>query len=359
MKESVVMSHQIKAIVFPEPGKVDVRDFVLPPPGDEDILVKSLYTMVSPGTELRGWSGKADFPMIPGYATIGEVIGVGAKVKGYRVGDLVSGRSCKRFFNDGQFNCGGHQSGHLFPTAGEDRAVLLPAGANPKDYVIAEIAAISRRGVAAARVQPGETALVIGQGLIGSLSAAWLQAAGCHVVVTDLEDGRLQRAMARGAFAAVNGKEPDARERLLAHVNGGADIVVESSGSSAGVKLAYSLVGAKPRSYPYVEGASYRGESMAATAGQWPRLIMQASYTEEVAIHPHGFYPGEGIVILTPADRSLEDRQETVKALAAGRIKAADFVDRILTHREAPDAYKTLRDDKNRYFSVVFDWRNE
>lgn len=353
------MSYPIKAVVFPEPGKVEIRDFVLPPPGDEDILVKSLYTIVSPGTELRWWMRGWAYPLIPGYSAIGEVIAVGAKVKGYRVGDLVSGRSCKRLFHDGQFNCGGHLSGQIYPTVGEDRAVLLPAGANPKDYVIAEIAAISRRGAEAAGPRPEETALVVGQGLIGALSAAWLQAAGCHVVVTDLEDGRLTRALDRGAFAAVNGREPDARERLLAHVNGGADIVVESSGSSAGVKLAYSLVRAKPRSYPYVEGAFYRGESLAATAGRWPRLIMQASYDAEVSIPPHGFCPGEGVMIFSPADRSLEDRQQTVKALAAGHIKSADFLDRILAPREAPEAYRTLRDEKNRYFSVVFDWTRE
>ena len=350
------MSYPIKAVVFPAPGKVEIQEFVLPPVGDEDILVRSLYTMVSPGTELRGWSGQARFPMIPGYATIGEVIEVGAKVKGYRGGDLVSGRSCKRFFHDGQFNCGGHMSGHLFPTVGEDRAVLLPAGAKALDYVIAEISAISLRGAVAANPRQGETAVVIGQGLIGAFSATWLQAYGCHVVVTDLEEGRLTRALARGAFAAVNGADPDAVERIRAHLNGGADIVVESSGSAAGAKLAYSLVRPTPRANPYVEGAFHRGEPITFCQAQWPRLVMQASYTQEVSIHPHGFYPGEGIVILTPADRSQDDRQRAVKAIATGRIKAADFIDRIVSHREAPEAYRTLRDDKNRYFSVIFDW---
>ena len=179
------MSYPIKAVVFPAPGKVEIQEFVLPPPGDEDILVRSLYTMVSPGTELRMWSGQARFPMIPGYSTIGEVIEVGAKVKGYRVGDLVSGRSCKRFFADGTFNCGGHMSGQLFPTVGEDRAVLLPPSAKALDYVITEISSISLRGATAAVPRQGETAIVVGQGLIGAFSAAWLQACGCHVVVTN------------------------------------------------------------------------------------------------------------------------------------------------------------------------------
>ena len=350
------MSYPITAVVFPAPGEVEIEEFVLPPLGEEDVLVRSLYTMVSPGTELRMWGGAARFPFVPGYATIGEVIEVGSRVQGYRVGDLVSGRSCKRLFGEGRYNCGGHASGHHFPTLGEDRAVLLPPGAEALDYVIAEISSICLRGASAARPRREETAVVIGQGLIGALAAGWLQSYGCRVVVTDLEEGRLERALARGAFAAVPGREPDAAARIQAYLNGGADLVVESSGSIPGAQLAYSLVRAKPRSVPYVEGAFYRGEPIGSFHTLWPRLVMQASYTEEVSIHPHGFFPGEGVVLLTPGDRSLEDRQNAVAALWQGHIKAADFLDRILSPHEAPQAYQTLRDDKNRYFSVVFDW---
>lgn len=45
----------------------------------------------------------------------------------------------------------------------------LPAGADPWHYVVTEIAAISWRGVTAAFPAPGETAVVVGQGLIGAL----------------------------------------------------------------------------------------------------------------------------------------------------------------------------------------------
>jgi threonine dehydrogenase-like Zn-dependent dehydrogenase len=350
------MGYAIKAVVFPGTGEVELQNFELPAVGATDVLVRSLYTMVSPGTELRGWRGTSGFPMVPGYATIGEVIEVGARVEGYRVGDLVSGRSCKRFFGEERHTCGGHASAHLFPTTGEDRAVLLPAGAKALDYVIAEISSICRRGAEAARPLRNETAVVIGQGLIGALAAAWLQVAGCQVVVTDLEQGRLDRALARGAFAAVSGREPDAGARIQAHLNGGADIVVEGSGSSAGAHLAYSLVRGKPRGVPYVEGAFNRGEPIATFVEQWPRLVMQASYIEKVEIDPHGYFPGEGMVVLTPGDRSLDDRQKAVRSLWQGDLRAADFVDRIVRPAEAPEAYRSLRDDKDGTFSVVFDW---
>lgn len=346
----------MKTIVFPSANEITVQELDAPVHGEEDILVRSLYSMVSAGTELRMLSGHASFPMVPGYSVIGEVIGVGAKVSGYRVGDLVSGRSCKRFIPGTKFTCGGHMAIQVLPTKGEDRAVLLPSGASPLDYVITEISSISLRGVEAANVQKGETAVVIGLGLIGAFSAAWLHARGCYVVATDLEERRLNRAKGRWAHEVVNGRDANAAGSILARLNGGADIVVEGSGAPQGAKLAYSLVRPTPRGNAYVEGSTYRGEPIASFANRWPRIIMQASYTQEVSIHPHEFYPGEGVTILTPADRSLADRQKAVRAIAEGQIKAADFIDRVAGVDDAPSAYAALRDDKNANFSLVFDW---
>ncbi|MDR1145558.1 MAG: hypothetical protein LBK71_05415, partial [Verrucomicrobiales bacterium] len=188
------MSRHIKAVVFRGPDEISIEDFALCPCGPQDVVVRSLYSMVSSGTELRGLA-LGDYPMIPGYAVIGEIVEVGAEVRSYRVGDLVSGRSCPRFVPGINAACGGHMTFQVYPATGEDRPVLLPADAKPLDYVIAEIGSICLRGVEAAAPQPGETAIVVGQGLIGALSAAWLHSRGCRVIVADLEQGRLNRAL--------------------------------------------------------------------------------------------------------------------------------------------------------------------
>ena len=349
------MKSTMPVLIFPRAGEVEIQNLATPLCGEGDILVKSLYTLVSSGTELRAWGGTR-FPSHPGYALIGEVVGVGSKVAGYRGGDLVSGRTCKRFIPDTSFTCGGHAGMHALPTSGEDRAVLLPPGAVPLDYVITEIASISQRGAEAANPSPGEVAVVVGQGLIGALSAAWLCAAGCHVIVTDFEQSRLDRALKGWAHAAVNGREADAEARLQALLDGGADIVVESSGSTPGFHLACRLVGSKPRGYPYVEGAPYRGEAVSLFHGRWSRLVMQATYVENATINPHSFFPGEGVVFLTPGDRSLDGRQKSVRALQSGAIRSSAFLDRVVDYRQAAEVYRSLRDEKDRIFSAVFDW---
>jgi 2-desacetyl-2-hydroxyethyl bacteriochlorophyllide A dehydrogenase len=348
------MKQRIKAVVFTAPNQIKVQEFDLQECGPEDVLVRSIYSMVSSGTELRCLGGDSQFPMIPGYATIGEIIQIGEKVTGYRVGDLITGRSCPRFVLGINQPCGGHASHHVFPATGEDRPVLLPPGAKPIDYVMAEPGSISLRGVDGARPVAGETAVVIGQGLIGALSAAWLHSRGCRVIVSDFEQRRLDRAMGWGAAAAVKGSEPDAEARIRSFINHGADIVVESSGAIPGVKLAFNLIKPKPRG---AHGSGfYRGEPIASHVGQWSRLIMQASYEKEISVHPHGFFPGEGVTIITPSDRAWEDRQRSVEGIRKGEIKAASFLDKVISFEEAPTAYFAMRDDKNAIFSLVFDW---
>ena len=80
----------------------------------------------------------------------------------------------------------------------------------------------------------GDTAVVIGQGLIGSLGTRWLLRHGVRVVVTDLVLERLERAHRWGVVDAVNGREADAEARIRTSIGHGADIVVEASGSTHG-----------------------------------------------------------------------------------------------------------------------------
>ncbi|MDD5707748.1 MAG: zinc-binding alcohol dehydrogenase [Kiritimatiellae bacterium] len=348
------MSKTVKAIVFADVNRVETREYRLGEVGPADIVVRTRYTMVSSGTELRVLGGhygaKGRYPLVPGYSSVGEVIEVGAEAAGFRVGDRVSCRN-PRPLPGINSQWGGQASLQVHATTGEDRPVLLPEGAEFLDYVTAEISAISLRGVTAAAPRPGETAVVLGQGLIGAFSAAWLNARGCRVLVADLEENRLQRAR-KWAAATVKISEPDAEARILAWCNGGADIVVESSGTSKGALLAHKLIRRKPQNY----SKDYKVEPIQFYHGDWPRLLMQANYIENVTLDPFGFFPGEGVTILAPKDRGVEDRQMAIEQLRRGTLKAADFVQNVRPFTEAPAAYAALRDDKNRNFSLAFDW---
>ena len=348
------MPREANAIVFEDIDRVGIRKLELAPCRADEIVCETIYTFVSPGTELRVLAGhyskKEDFPLIPGYSAVAKVVETGADVKGFKIGDLVSGRNPKPIPGIKSM-WGGQAAAHVYATTGEDRVVLLPQGAEPLDYVVAEVAAISFRGVEAANPVAGETAVVIGQGLIGSFSAAWLMDRGCRVIVCDVDNGRLGKALKRGVAEAVNMTDVNAMERLEAICNGGADIVVESSGSSAGAQASYKLLRRKPQAY----GKDYKVEPIAFYHGDWPRLIMQANYLEPISVNPFGFVPGEGVTIIAPKDRGVEDRQKTIEAIRKGRLKAKDFIDAVMPFSKAPEGYAGLKD--RTCLSVVYKWK--
>jgi len=345
------MTRSIKALVFTAPQTVEVREFALPECGDDEVVVQTHYSMVSSGTDLRVLAGKqgtgdskAYYPLIPGYSSVGAVVEVGANAKGWRVGDLVSGRNPSKNVAGIRSLWGGHASFNIYPASGYCQPARLPSGAKPLDYAAVELAAISGRGVRAAAVRPGETAIVLGQGMIGAMSAAWLVAAGARVGVTDMAENRLKRAAGWGVAATFAAQDPNILARINSFTGGGADIVVESSASMAGVKLA---------------GALIRSQRATGTSGHfaWPRLVFQASYTDEYSTDPGKLFVGEGAVVLTPGDRDIEDRNAAVEAFRKGVLKASAFIDHVLPTSEAQEAYDGLRTRPNDYFSVIFDWR--
>lgn len=348
------MSRTADAILFEKPNQVGLGTVTIKECGPDEIVSEVLYSMISPGTELRmlaGHYGAADrFPYVPGYSSVGRIVEVGAEAEGWRVGDLISSRNT-RPYQDTTASWGAHSSRQVLPSRGTDRPVLLPAGADPFDYVLTEISAIPLRGVEAAAVKTGETAVVIGQGLIGALSTAWLAVHGARVVAVDLEPARLERALRNGAAFAVSPAEPDAAKRIQVLCNGGADVVFEASGTSAGVETAFKLLRKKPQNY----STEYTVEPILHYKGDWPRLVFQANYLEPLSWKPDESFPGEAATLITPRDRGTEERQRAVEHIRAGRLKGRDFVEKIFPWNDAPAAYAALRD--RTIFSAVFDWK--
>lgn len=346
-----------KAIIYDGVDKVRLGEATLPPCGPGQVVGKTLFTFVSPGTELRVLGGhygaKENFPLVPGYAAISRIVETGPGVKGFRVGDVVSCRNSVRFA-DMNVMWGGEAAMHVYDTDTEDAPVLLPQGLEDDAYLpyaAAEVAAISLRGVEAADPKEGETALVIGQGMIGRFSAMFLAMRGAKVVVADIDRNRLEEAASAGASATVNLCEDGAEDRVARLGNGGFDIVVEASGSIPGVKLAYKMVRRKPQNY----SKEYKVEPIRFYGRDWPRLVMQANYIDEVSINPFAFFAGEGVTILTPADRGVEERQRAVEYIRTGRIDVSPFLKNVVECSGMPECYRKLQ--KREIVSLVGDWR--
>ena len=83
-----------KAVIFPKADTFEFGELTLPDPGPSDVLLRSVVTAISPGTErwiLRGKHLGTKFPCVPGYHRISVVEQCGKDVPGLQVGDLVYG----------------------------------------------------------------------------------------------------------------------------------------------------------------------------------------------------------------------------------------------------------------------------
>lgn len=93
-----------------------------------------------------------------------------------------------------------------------------------------------------ARLQPGQTAAVIGLGGVGLASVLGAVASGAvQVVAVDLSDDKLALARQLGATHAVNARDPDAAAQIREATRGGVDVAFEMAGAVRAMELAYAV----------------------------------------------------------------------------------------------------------------------
>ncbi len=233
-----------------EPG-IWMTDVPKPELGHNDVMIKIRKTAIC-GTDVHiynwdEWSQKTiPVPMVVGHEYIGEIVAIGQEVKGFNIGDRVSGEGhitcghCR--------NCRGGRT-HLCRNTigvGVNRTgcfaeyLVIPAFNAFKipDNIPDEIAAIfdpfgNAVHTALSFDLVGEDVLVSGAGPIGIMAAAVCRHVGArHVVITDVNDYRLELAKKMGVSRAVN----VSRENLKDVMNElgmkeGFDVALEVSGA--------------------------------------------------------------------------------------------------------------------------------
>ena len=228
-----------------------VQDVPVPEPGINDVMIRVLKTGIC-GTDLHiyDWDAWAQatipVPLVIGHEFVGEVTKVGANVNDFRVGEIVSGEGhvvCGRCRNcmAGRRHLCKDTSGVGVNRAGAFAEYIVLPMTNiwrhdPKiDLDLAAIFDPFGNAVHTALQFPvlGEDVLVTGAGPIGIMAAAVARHAGArHVVITDVNDKRLELARKVGVSRAVNPKQQSLAEvqKELDMVEG-FDIGLEMSGN--------------------------------------------------------------------------------------------------------------------------------
>lgn len=190
----------------------------------------------------RGDSGVPDLDVVPASDGAGEIVGVGANVTRFRVGDRVM----SVFFPDWRDGApeaaltaralGGTTDGVLAEEVVSDENAWVPMPAH-LDFV--EAATISCAVVTAwnalfvaAPAKPGDSVLLLGTGGVSISALQLAKAAGLRAIITSSDDAKLDRALALGADAAINYRRtPEWQNEVLRLTEGrGVDRVLDIGG---------------------------------------------------------------------------------------------------------------------------------
>ncbi len=358
-------------------GNMEIIEVPMPVGDEHQIIVKNYYSAISIGTEGKTvsdarkgliakalsrknevkkviqsaktlgikstWqlvSNKLESPNSLGYSCCGEVIAVGAEVKNIKVGDFVA--------------CGGNTANHAsYVQVPSNLAVKLKEKNKLKEASITTLGAIAMQGLRQAELQIGETALVIGLGLIGQITLQLLNAAGIRAIGVDINTDAIARAHELGFTNCFSSNDELLAKKINDLTNGnGVDgvIITASASTTEPIELAGQV--ARRRANIVIVGAVPTGFERANFFKKELNVKMSCSYgpgryDANYEIHQLD-YPIEYV-------RWTENRnmQAFIQLLEDEKLNIGPLVTHEYEFKEAINAYDDLMGKKIKSCAVV------
>ena len=332
----------MKALLLTKYKQMEVTDFDEPEVGADDVLVQVEACGIC-GSDIHGYDGSTGRripPLVMGHEAAGVVVGAGSNVtdlpEGTRVtfDSMVSCGACG-FCRDGHGNlcdnrmvlgvsCGEYRRhGAFAERISVPRRIVyrLPDSLPFEHAALVEAVSVA---VHAANVTPitlGDTAVVVGAGMIGLLTLQAARAAGAsQVIAVDLNDKRLAVAKELGADEVLRGDQCDVPAAVRELTEG------------RGADVAFEVVGATPTVQTAIESVRKGGNvTLVGNVSPTVELPLQSVVTREIALHGtcgcNGEYPqcidlmNRGVINVAPlitAKIALDDSPDWFARLYEG-----------------------------------------
>lgn len=332
------MSHRIfqgRALWFEGPHHATLRTEEVLPPGLEEVLVRSIHSLVSAGSETTLYKGEANLPdlLLPtargtlpfpvkfAYQTVGEVVEAGA-ASGFAPGDKV-------------FAGHPHQDIFTMPAA---MCSHIPDGVDPLRAQFAGMFGVAHQVHLQCPVRPGEVVAVSGLGLIGQFAAFLARLSAGRLILIDPLALRREQAAWIGADAVVDPQ--DAAAAIAALSNGrGVDKFIETSGAPPALQTA-------------IQNTATLG-TIAVPAWYGTRPV-------QLSLSPEFHLRSLKIISIHSFNLDEDNRWDQARKFEV----ATDFLQRIdveplISHRiafaEAPEAYRLLTEHPGTTMAVLLE----
>jgi threonine dehydrogenase-like Zn-dependent dehydrogenase len=309
-------------------GNVQMVEVDAPSPAPDEVLALVKRSLISRGSELfrRYVMEERVPPRMMGYSDAGDVVEVGAEAEGFEVGQRVSIGAPHAQYVTGT-------------TTGESgQAFGIPAEMSYEDAAYLPLVSGAVAWMQIPPIEPGDTVVFNGQGLVGNLCSQAVRARGPGRVITvDATALRCKISKECGADEVINVSETDSVEAVMDMTDGrGADVVVECVGGFAGVK-SFEAIQRMVKSDGVIHLiALYQGQALPLDTSLVADRIIIGGYFRS----------------MTRAERL----ELATKAILEGRIKTGPLTTHRMPWQKTPDAYHLLYNSPEEALGVILEW---
>ena len=329
-----------KQILFTQPCVTELVEGNISAPKADEVQVRLAISTISSGTERANLIGDpnvtaggaaAPFPRILGYSSAGVVEAVGENVTEFNVGDRVamSWSIHRQLIN---INRG--------------LVYKLPDSISFNDGALMHIGIFPLAAIRKCHLEIGESAIVMGMGVLGLVAIPLLKTAGAApIIAVDPIPEKREKALSVGADYALDPFAEDFAKTVKDLTKGGAKVGIEVTGVGAGL------------------------EGILDCMARFGRVaLLGCTRNKEFTIDYYGKVHAPGITLVgahTMARPSCEshngwwtqrdDVEALLKLTEMGRIKLSDIIDEIHSPNEAVEVYDRLIKEKS-FPMVQFDW---
>ncbi len=332
-----------KNIVFTQVGKAEVLEKAVREPKAGEVTVKLAFSSISSGTERANLMGslrvsvvadqaEAVFPRHGGYSSAGTIVAVGEGVSDLKIGDRVA------------LSWSRHNQYMTLPAKN-----VCPIGeVGFADAALFHIGIFPLAAIRKCRLEMGESAIVMGMGVLGLFGLMLLRAAGATpIIAVDPIPQKREKALQCGADYALDPYAPSFAQTVKDLTGGGAKVGIEVTGVGKG------LDGILDCMAPFGRVA-----------------LLGCTRNSDFSIDYYHKVHGPGISLIgahtnaRPAEESSagwwtqKDDMAALKRLTeTGRIRPSALVDEVHSPMEAPTVYQRLAEEPA--FPVVqFCWED-
>ena len=307
-------------------GRIIVTELDEPGLPSGHVLVRTEYSAISPGTEMMMTRNSGDTPVILGYNAVGIVERIGEGVEGVEIGSRVAcyGAPYVR-----------HAERLAVPA---NLTAKVPDHVDPREAACSGLGAIAIHALRTARLEFGESVVVVGLGILGNLIAQIANAAAIRTAGVDLQEDRAARLRELGVRHVYT--DPAELERALPDITGGAgaDAVLLCAGGPGETLINRAMDWIRDRGKIVIVGDLTMSFSRAAMFAKEAQVLISRAggpgrydpgYERDNRDYPIGYV------------RWTEGRNvgEFVRLLAEKRISVAPLITHEVPFDRAEEAY--------------------